>query len=58
MHAAISPCIPESPPSPTPPLKPQLMNEIEAEASGTVVKILVENGDAVLPGQPLFIIKP
>ena len=31
------------------PAPPQ--NELEAEISGTVVKILVENGDAVLPGQ-------
>ncbi|PRW56609.1 acetyl- biotin carboxyl carrier [Chlorella sorokiniana] len=36
----------------------KLMNELEAEVSGTIVKILCENGDAVLPGQPLFIIKP
>ena len=33
-------------------------NEIEAEASGTVVKILAENGKPVTPGQPLLIIKP
>lgn len=26
------------------------LQEIEAEVSGTVVKVLVENGDAVLPG--------
>ena len=36
----------------------KLMNEIEAEASGTVVKILAENGKPVTPGQPLLIIKP
>ncbi len=28
----------------------KLMNEIEAEVSGTVVKLLVENGQAVTPG--------
>lgn len=36
----------------------KLLNEIEAEVGGTVVKVLVDNGDAVLPGQPLMIIKP
>jgi len=34
----------------------KLMNEIEAEVSGTVCKILVENGQPVEYGQPLFII--
>jgi len=34
----------------------KLMNEIEADASGTVVAILVENGQPVEYGQPLFII--
>jgi acetyl-CoA carboxylase biotin carboxyl carrier protein len=32
----------------------KLMNEIQAEASGEVVKIYVENGQAVEFGQPLF----
>ena len=32
----------------------KLMNEIEAECSGTVVDILVENGQPVEYGQPLF----
>lgn len=36
----------------------KLMNEIEAEISGTVVEILVENGQAVEYDQPLFRIKP
>uniref|UniRef100_A0A383W852 Biotin carboxyl carrier protein of acetyl-CoA carboxylase n=1 Tax=Tetradesmus obliquus TaxID=3088 RepID=A0A383W852_TETOB len=36
----------------------KLMNEIEAEVAGTVVKACVENGQSVTPGQPLFIIKP
>ena len=36
----------------------KLMNEIEAEVSGTVVEILVENGQAVEYDQPLFRIKP
>lgn len=35
----------------------KLMNEIQAEASGEVVKIYVENGQAVEYGQPLFGIK-
>jgi acetyl-CoA carboxylase biotin carboxyl carrier protein len=35
----------------------KLMNEIEAEVSGTVVSVLVENGQSVSPGQALLIIK-
>lgn len=35
----------------------KLMNEIEAEVSGEVVKIYVENGQSVEYGQPLFAIK-
>ncbi len=35
----------------------KLMNEIQAEAAGEVVKIYVENGQAVEFGQPLFGIK-
>ncbi|HEZ1990157.1 TPA: acetyl-CoA carboxylase biotin carboxyl carrier protein [Neisseria meningitidis] len=34
----------------------KLMNEIEAEKSGTVKEILVENGTPVEFGEPLFII--
>jgi acetyl-CoA carboxylase biotin carboxyl carrier protein len=34
----------------------KIMNEIEADESGTVSKILCENGQAVEFGQPLFII--
>ncbi|NTV09125.1 MAG: biotin/lipoyl-binding protein, partial [Chlorobium limicola] len=36
----------------------KLMNEIEAEISGTIVEILVENGQPVEYDQPLFRIKP
>jgi acetyl-CoA carboxylase biotin carboxyl carrier protein len=36
----------------------KLMNEIEADISGTIVEILVENGQAVEYDQPLFRIKP
>ncbi|MEI6638158.1 MAG: acetyl-CoA carboxylase biotin carboxyl carrier protein [Chlorobium sp.] len=36
----------------------KLMNEIEAEVSGTIIEILVENGQAVEYDQPLFRIKP
>ncbi|MEI7766908.1 MAG: acetyl-CoA carboxylase biotin carboxyl carrier protein [Phycisphaerae bacterium] len=36
----------------------KVFNEIKAEASGTVVKILVNNGQVVEYGQPLFLIKP
>lgn len=35
----------------------KLMNEIEAEIQGRVVKILAENGQAVEYGQPLFILE-
>ncbi len=35
----------------------KVMNEIEAEVSGKVVKILVENGEPVEYGQPLFYIE-
>ena len=35
----------------------KLMNEIQADVSGTVVKILIENGQPVEYGQPLFGIK-
>ncbi len=34
----------------------KLLNEIEAEVAGTVKEILVENGQAVEYGQPLFVI--
>lgn len=36
----------------------KLMNEIEAEVTGTVVEVLVENGQPVEYDQPLFRIKP
>ena len=36
----------------------KLMNEIEAEVGGTIVEILVENGQPVQFGQPLFKIRP
>jgi acetyl-CoA carboxylase biotin carboxyl carrier protein len=36
----------------------KLMNEIEAEISGRVVEILVENAKPVQFGQPLFLIDP
>ena len=35
----------------------KIMNEIESEFDGTVSKVLVENGQAVEYGQPLFIIE-
>ena len=35
----------------------KIMNEIEADKSGTVTKVMVENGQAVEFGQPLFIIE-
>ena len=36
----------------------KLMNEIESDMSGTIVKILVENGQPVEYNQPVFVIKP
>ena len=36
----------------------KIFNEIKAEQTGTVAKILVQNGDAVEFGQPLILIKP
>ncbi len=36
----------------------KLMNEIEAEASGRIVKILVENAQPVEYGQTMFLIDP
>ena len=35
----------------------KILNEIEADKSGTVTQILVENGQAVEYGQPLFVIE-
>ena len=35
----------------------KILNEIEADKSGTITKILGENGQAVEYGQPLFIIE-
>ena len=36
----------------------KLMNEIKSETSGRIVEVLVENGDPVEFGQPLFAIEP
>jgi acetyl-CoA carboxylase biotin carboxyl carrier protein len=35
----------------------KIMNEIEADKSGTITKILCDNGQAVEFGQPLFVIE-
>ena len=35
----------------------KIMNEIDSDVSGTVTKILVENGQPVEFGQPLFIVE-
>ncbi|MBC8345392.1 MAG: acetyl-CoA carboxylase biotin carboxyl carrier protein [Candidatus Marinimicrobia bacterium] len=35
----------------------KIMNEIEAETSGTITKILLEDGQAVEYNQPLFVIE-
>jgi acetyl-CoA carboxylase biotin carboxyl carrier protein len=36
----------------------KLFNEIESEVSGTVVKVLVENGTPVEYDQPLYLVEP
>jgi len=36
----------------------KLMNEIECEADGIVVKALVDNGQTVEYGEPLFLVDP
>jgi len=36
----------------------KLMNEIESESSGKIVQVLMENGQPVEYGQPLFVIEP
>ncbi len=36
----------------------KLFNEIEAEVTGKIVKILVEDGTPVEFGQPLFLVDP
>jgi biotin carboxyl carrier protein len=36
----------------------KLMNEIEADISGQVTQILVENGHPVEYGEPLFALRP
>ena len=36
----------------------KLMNEIESDVAGTIVKVLVENGQPVEYDQPLFMMKP
>lgn len=36
----------------------KLMNELEAEISGEIVEVLVENGQLVEYGQELFLVKP
>lgn len=35
----------------------KVMNEIQAELSGTIIEVLIENGEAVEYGQPLFKVK-
>ena len=35
----------------------KIMNEIEADKTGTIVRVLAENGAAVEFGQPLFVIE-
>src|SRR5205823_7509936 len=36
----------------------KLMNEIESKASGRILKVLVEDGQPVEYGQPLFLLEP
>jgi acetyl-CoA carboxylase biotin carboxyl carrier protein len=36
----------------------KLMNEIESKVAGRIVKVIVENGQPVEFGQPLFLVEP
>lgn len=36
----------------------KIFNEIKAETKGTIQKVLIENGQSVEFGQPMFIVKP
>ncbi len=36
----------------------KLMNEIKCEVAGRIAEVLVQNGDAVEFGQPLFVVEP
>ena len=36
----------------------KIFNEIKAECSGTIEKVLVNNGESIEFGQPLFIVRP
>ncbi len=36
----------------------KIMNEVKAEVSGTIEKILIENGEAVEYGAPMFLVRP
>ncbi len=36
----------------------KIFNEIKAECSGTVEKVMVSNGDSVEFGQPMFMVRP
>lgn len=36
----------------------KLMNEIESDTDGTIAKILIENGQPVEYGEPLFLVDP
>ncbi|WP_209123088.1 acetyl-CoA carboxylase biotin carboxyl carrier protein [Alkalihalobacillus sp. BA299] len=36
----------------------KLMNELEAEVKGKIVEVLVQNGELVEYGQPLFVVQP
>jgi acetyl-CoA carboxylase biotin carboxyl carrier protein len=36
----------------------KVMNEIKAEVSGTIRKVLIEDASPVQYGQPLFLVEP
>jgi len=36
----------------------KVMNEIKAETSGTIVKVLCKGGEAIEYGQPIFMVRP
>jgi acetyl-CoA carboxylase biotin carboxyl carrier protein len=36
----------------------KIFNEIKAETNGTIEKVMVNSGDAIEFGQPLFMVRP
>jgi acetyl-CoA carboxylase biotin carboxyl carrier protein len=58
LHVVKSPIVGTFYASPSPGASAKLMNEIESDAAGEIVKCLVSNGQPIEFGQPLFTIRP